>query len=179
MLTIGHKFPHFAGKAVVSDDLQNGFVDLTQDTYAGKWKVYFFWPKDFTFICPTEIGAFAKMNEDFQDRDAQIIGVSTDNEFVHMEWRRANEHLKDLPFPMYSDITRQLSEQLGILAADEGVCLRATFIVDNEDIIRHVSVNDLSVGRNPAETLRILDALQTDELCPCNWQKGEEVLKVA
>jgi len=179
MLTIGQKFPAFKGQAVVSNDMNSAFVDLDSDSYAGKWKVFFFWPKDFTFVCPTEIAAFGQLNEEFDDRDTQIIGVSTDSEFVHLAWRRDHEDLRDLPFPMYSDITRALSEQLGILSHADGVAFRATFIVDPDGIIRHVSVNDLNVGRNPNETLRILDALQTDELCPCNWKQGDDVLKVA
>ena len=105
--------------------------------------------------------------------------MSTDSEFVHLAWKRDHEDLRDLPFPMLADVKRELSAALGIIHKEEGVDLRATFVVDPEGVIRHVSVNDLSVGRNPQETLRILDALQTDELCPCNWKQGEEVLKVA
>src|SRR3546814_475638 len=133
----------------------------------------------FTFVCPTEIAAFGRLNEEFADRDAQLLGLSIDSEFVHLAWKRDHEDLRDLAIPMLSDVKRELCTALGILDAKEGVALRATFIVDPEGVIRHVSVNDLNVGRNPQETLRILDALQTDELCPCNWQKGEEVLKVA
>jgi peroxiredoxin (alkyl hydroperoxide reductase subunit C) len=141
--------------------------------------VVFFWPKDFTFVCPTEIAAFGKLNREFSDRDAVVYGVSTDSEFVHLAWRQNHADLKGLPFPMLADIKRELSTALGILDKQEGVALRATFIVDPEGVIRFVSVNDLSVGRNPQEVLRVLDALQTDELCPCNWQKGEPVLKAA
>jgi len=111
--------------------------------------------------------------------DAVVYGVSTDSEFVHLAWRQNHADLKALPFAMLADIKRELSQELGILDKGEGVCLRATFIVDPEGIIRFVSVNDLSVGRNPQEVLRVLDALQTDELCPCNWQKGDDVLKAA
>lgn len=179
MLTIGDKFPEYNLKGVVSTDIATAFKDFDKDTDAGKWRVVFFWPKDFTFVCPTEIAAFGKMNEDFADRDAVVYGVSTDSEFVHLAWRKDHDDLRDLPFPMLADIKRELSEDLGILDKNEGVCLRATFIVDPEGIIRFVSVNDLSVGRNPEEVLRVLDALQTDELCPCNWNKGEEVIKVA
>ncbi|WP_439815281.1 peroxiredoxin [Zavarzinia sp. CC-PAN008] len=179
MLTIGDRFPEFSLKAVVSTDLKNAFTTLTDRSDEGKWKVVFFWPKDFTFVCPTEIAAFGKLNEDFNDRDAVVYGVSTDSEFVHLAWRRDHDDLRDLPFPMIADIKRELSAALGILDKAEGVALRATFIVDPEGVIRFVSVNDLSVGRNPAEVLRVLDALQTDELCPCNWQKGEEVLQAA
>ena len=139
----------------------------------------FFWPKDFTFVCPTEIAAFGKLNKAFNERDAVVYGVSTDSEFVHLAWRQNHADLKAPPFAMLADIKRELSQELGILDKAEGVCLRATFIVDPDGIIRFVSVNDLSVGRNPQEVLRVLDALQTDELCPCNWKQGEETLKAA
>jgi peroxiredoxin (alkyl hydroperoxide reductase subunit C) len=179
MLTIGDKFPSFDLTAVVSTDPKTGFKQISDRTDEGKWKVVFFWPKDFTFVCPTEIAAFGKLNREFNDRDAVIYGVSTDSEYVHLAWRQNHGDLKALPFAMLADLKRELSQSLGILDKNEGVCLRATFIVDPEGIIRFVSVNDLSVGRNPQEVLRVLDALQTDELCPCNWQKGEEVLKAA
>jgi lipoyl-dependent peroxiredoxin subunit C len=179
MLTIGDKFPAFQVKAVVRQEPNQQFNDVTQDTYDGKWKVYFFWPKDFTFVCPTEIAAFGKLARDFADRDAQVLGASTDNEYVHLAWRGTHPDLKDLPFPMLSDLKRELSTALGILDKHEGVALRATFIVDPQNIIRFVSVNDLDVGRNPNEVLRVLDALQTDELCPCNWQKGQSTLDAA
>ncbi|MET0404752.1 MAG: peroxiredoxin [Cystobacter sp.] len=176
MLTVGDKIPAFNLKAVVSLEKGKEFKDINQDSYKGKWTVLFFWPKDFTFICPTEIAEFGKRDKDFQDRNAQILGVSTDSEFVHHAWRTHHPDLKGLPFPMVADIKRELSANLGVLHKDEGVALRATFIADPEGIIRHVSVNDLSVGRNVSEVLRTLDAFQTDELCPCNWQKGEETL---
>jgi len=179
MLTIGDKFPSFDLKAVVSSDPKMAFTQLSDKSDAGKWKVVFFWPKDFTFVCPTEIAAFGKLKGAFKERDTVVYGVSTDSEFVHLAWRQSHADLKTLPFPMLADLKRDLATQLGILDRSEGVCLRATFIVDPEGIIRFVSVNDLSVGRNPQEVLRVLDALQTDELCPCNWQKGEEVLKAA
>ena len=179
MLTIGDKFPSFDLKAVVSTDPKTAFKDISDKSDAAKWKVVFFWPKDFTFVCPTEIAAFGKLNREFNDRDAVLYGASTDSEFVHLAWRQNHADLKALPFPMLADLKRELSQSLGILDKAEGVCLRATFIVDPEGVIRFVSVNDLSVGRNPQEVLRVLDALQTDELCPCNWQKGDDVLKAA
>jgi alkyl hydroperoxide reductase subunit AhpC len=179
MLTVGDRIPAFNLQAVVSTEQDKAFTRIDNQSNAGKWKVIFFWPKDFTFVCPTEIAAFGKLNGDFNDRDAVIYGVSTDSEFVHLAWRRTHPDLKDLPFPMLADIKRELSQAFGILDKQEGVALRATFIVDPEGVIRFVSVNDLSVGRNPQEVLRVLDALQTDELCPCNWQKGEEFLKAA
>jgi peroxiredoxin (alkyl hydroperoxide reductase subunit C) len=179
MLTIGDTFPSFDLKAVVSTDPKKAFTQVNDKSDEGKWKIVFFWPKDFTFVCPTEIAAFGKLTGDFEDRDAVVYGVSTDSEFVHLAWRQNHADLKDLPFAMLADIKRELSAALGILDKQEGVALRATFIVDPEGVIRFVSVNDLSVGRNPQEVLRVLDALQTDELCPCNWQKGEPVLKAA
>ena len=179
MLTIGDKFPTFGLKAVVSTDPRTAFTEISDKSDEGKWKIVFFWPKDFTFVCPTEIAAFGKLNGEFNDRDAVVYGVSTDSEFVHLAWRQNHADLKDLPFAMLADIKRELSSALSILDKQEGVALRATFIVDPEGVIRFVSVNDLSVGRNPQEVLRVLDALQTDELCPCNWQKGDDVLKAA
>ncbi len=179
MLTIGDKFPDFSVQGVVSTNPATAFKDFTQASDAGKWKLVFFWPKDFTFVCPTEIAGFGKLNADFADRDTVIYGVSTDSEFVHLAWRNNHADLKDLPFPMLADTNRRLSTALGILDAEAGVAKRATFLVDPEGIIRFVYVTDMSVGRNPAEVLRVLDALQTDELCPCNWNKGEEVLKPA
>jgi peroxiredoxin (alkyl hydroperoxide reductase subunit C) len=179
MLTIGDKFPAFDLQAVVSIDPAKAFTRIGSETDKGKWKIVFFWPKDFTFVCPTEIAAFGKLAREFKDRDAVVYGASTDSEFVHLAWRNDHKDLHDLQIPMLSDLKRELSQALGVLHRDEGVALRATFVVDPDNIIRHVSVNDLNVGRNPQETLRILDGLQTDELCPCNWQKGEEVLKVA
>jgi len=179
MLTIGDKFPDFSVQGVVSTNPVNAFQDFTQDSDKGKWKLVFFWPKDFTFVCPTEIAAFGKKNRDFLDRDTQVLGVSTDNEFVHVAWRKSHPDLKDLPFPMLSDIRHDLSNALGIIHPTEGVAMRATFIVDPENVIRFVAVTDLDVGRNVDDVLRVLDALQTDELCPCNWQKGEPTLQVA
>ena len=178
MLTVGEKFPVFSVTATVSTDKNKAFETITDESYAGKWKVFFFWPKDFTFVCPTEIAAFGKINNEFQDRDTQVLGGSVDSEFVHLAWRDNHEDLRNLPFPMLADVKRDLTEQLGILDPEAGVAQRATFIVDPEGIIRFVYVTDLSVGRNPQEVLRVLDALQTDELCPCNWQKGEETLTV-
>ena len=179
MLTIGDRLPSFKLQAVVSTERGKEFAEITDRSHPGQWRVLFFWPKDFTFVCPTEIAAFGKLNGEFNDRDAVVYGVSTDSEFVHLAWRQNHADLKSLPFAMLADIKRELSSALGILDKNEGVALRATFIVDPEGIIRFVSVNDLSVGRNPQEVLRVLDALQTDELCPCNWQKGDEVLKAA
>ncbi|MBW4028593.1 peroxiredoxin [Acidipila rosea] len=176
MLGVGEKFPVYSVTATVSRDKNKAFEEITNESYPGKWKLYFFWPKDFTFVCPTEIAAFGKLNSEFEARDTQVLGGSVDSEFVHLAWRNNHDDLKELPFPMLADVKRDLCEQLGILDPNAGVAQRATYIVDPEGIIRFVYVTDLSVGRNPQEVLRVLDALQTDELCPCNWQKGEETI---
>jgi peroxiredoxin (alkyl hydroperoxide reductase subunit C) len=179
MLTVGDRFPEFRLQAVVSTEAGKEFREIGQASHPGKWKVVFLWPMDFTFVCPTEIAEFGRRNADFADRDTQVLGASTDTHFVHLAWRRDHPDLKHLPFPMLADTKRELSTALGVLHKQDGVPLRATFIVDPEGTIRHVSVNDLSVGRSVDEVLRVLDALQTDELCPCNWKKGDPTLVVA
>jgi peroxiredoxin (alkyl hydroperoxide reductase subunit C) len=179
MLTIGDRFPSYNLKAVVGLDRGKEFADLTSESHPGKWRVVFFWPKDFTFVCPTEIASFAKRNGDFADRDAQVLGVSVDSEYVHLAWRKDHPDLRELPFPMLADIKRELTGALGILHRTDGVAMRATYIVDPDNVIRFVSVTDMNVGRNVEEVLRVLDALQTDELCPCNWQKGQPTLEAA
>jgi alkyl hydroperoxide reductase subunit AhpC len=178
-LTVGDKFPSFTlpvQQGVAA--LPNGETIDTGDTN-GKWKVVFFWPKDFTFICPTEIIGYGELKGDFEDRDAVLIGASTDTDFVHFAWRKSDERLAACDFPWIADNQKKLANALGIVDAEAGVAYRATFIVDPHNVIQHVTVNGLNQGRNPAEAIRMLDALQTDELCPCNWQAGEEVLKPA
>jgi alkyl hydroperoxide reductase subunit AhpC len=177
MLTVGDKLPVFNLQAVVGLEKGKEFKELTQASYPKKWLVLFFWPMDFTFICPTEIAEFGRRSKDFADRDAQVLGASTDTHFVHLAWRNNHADLKGLPYPMLADTKRELASALGILHKGEGVALRATFIVDPEGIIRWASVNDLSVGRSVPEVLRVLDGLQSGELCPCNWEKGKPTLK--
>jgi peroxiredoxin (alkyl hydroperoxide reductase subunit C) len=179
MLTVGDRLPAFNVPVQQGTGALPAGERLTDRDFAGKWKILFFWPKDFTFVCPTEIVGYADLKQDFEDRDAVLIGGSTDTDFVHFAWRRSDDRLAKADFPWIADNKKELSTALGILHEAEGVPLRATFIVDPENIIQHVTVNGLNVGRNPQETLRVLDALQTDELCPCNWQAGEDVLKVA
>jgi peroxiredoxin (alkyl hydroperoxide reductase subunit C) len=179
MLTVGEKFPGFRLQAAVSLDAGKEFQELTEASFPGRWKVVFLWPMDFTFVCPTEIAEFGRRERDFRDRGAQVLGASTDTHYVHLNWRKHHPDLRDLPFPMLADTKRELSSALGVLHKEDGVALRATFIVDPEGVIRHASVNDLSVGRNVDEVLRILDALQTGELCPCNWKSGDRTLDAA
>ncbi len=174
---IGEIFPEFKMPAVVSLEKGKEFKEISHNDMKGKWSVVFFWPLDFTFVCPTEIAEFNKEYNHFRDREAEVFGVSTDSQFVHLAWRNNHADLKGLRFPMLADNKKELSEALGILHKTDKVPLRATFIVDPEGVIRHVSVYDLNVGRSVKEVLRTLDALQTDELCPCNWEKGQNTLK--
>lgn len=173
MLRVRDRLPDFSLKAVVTSNPDDAFIEINSKTYPGKWLILFAWPKDFTFVCPTEIAAFSQMNSEFQDRDAQVLGFSVDSEYVHLAWRQQHEDLKDIQFPMLSDLKRELSYQCGILDPIEGIAQRATFIVDPDQIVRFSMMTDLNIGRNPKEVLRILDALQTGGRCPCDWQPGD------
>ena len=180
-ISVGDKFPEFNltavdGKPFDDITIDNVFVDINNESSKGKWMTIFFYPKDFTFVCPTEIAAFGELNEEFADRDTVLYTASTDSEFTHWAWRKHQDELRELPIPMLADIKRELTSALGILDQEAGVAQRAVFIVDPEGIVRFSMVTDLSVGRNPKEVLRVLDALQTDELCPCNWSKGDETI---
>lgn len=180
ILSLGQNFPAFEKPSVVSTGDNPFFTLKSEELFNGeKWTVMFWWPKDFTFVCPTEIAAFNNRYLDFVDRDTQLIGASTDTEFVHLAWRKNHEDLKNLQFPMLADTNKALAEQLGILDDAEKVAYRATFVIDPHGVVRWVSVYDMSVGRSVDEVIRVLDALQTDELCPCNWKKGEETLSNA
>ncbi len=176
MLTVGDRLPDFRLTAVVSLEKGREFREITRVSYPGKWLVIFFWPMDFTFICPTEIADFGKRINDFEDRDVQVLGVSTDTHYVHLAWRTANPELRNLSYPMLADTKRELATAFGILHGS-GVALRATFVIDPEGSIRWVNVNDLSVGRNTGEVIRVLDGLQSGELCPCNWEKGQAFIR--
>ncbi len=182
MLTVGDKLPAFSVTGVKPGAMEAGdegaFETITEASFEGKWKIIYFYPKDFTFVCPTEIVEFAKLNDEFEDRDCVVMGGSTDNEFCKLAWRRAHPDLARLNHWSFADTTGSLVDALGV-RSEEGVALRATFVVDPHNTIQHVSVNNLNVGRNPAETLRIIDALQTDELCPCNRPVSGETLKAA
>ena len=176
MLTIGQKFPEFEKTAVVSLDAGKEFDTVSNKDIDGKWSVVFWWPKDFTFVCPTEITAFNDHFEDFKKLDANLIGASTDSEYVHLAWRNDHAGLKKLKFPMLADTSKSLAEDLGILEENEKIAYRATFIIDDKGIIRWVSVNDLAIGRNVPEVLRVLEALQTGQLTPCDWEPGQATL---
>ena len=176
MLTIGDKFPSYSLTACVSLEDGKEFQTITDSSYTGMWKVVFFWPLDFTFVCPTEIIEFGNKNGEFKKLSCQVLGCSTDSHYSHLAWRRDHKGLNKLPFPMLADLKRGLSKDLGILHKDEGICLRATYTVDPAGTIRWVAVNDLNVGRNVDEVIRVLEALQTEKLTPCGWTPGEQTL---
>jgi peroxiredoxin (alkyl hydroperoxide reductase subunit C) len=181
MKTVSDKIESFAviGVKPGALDIDGAFETITENSFEGKWKVIVFYPKDFTFVCPTEIVAYDKLNSDFADRDAVLLIGSTDNEFCKIAWKNAHEDLKKTSSWMFADVARDdlsLAGQLGIFYGPAGAALRATFIVDPDNVIQHVTVNNLDVGRSPEETLRILDALQTGELCPCSRPIGGDTL---
>lgn len=178
IISVGEKFPNFSLESVVSIEKGKEFQKIDQTILKGKWTVVFFYPLDFTFVCPTELAEFNKELKNFRDREAQVLSASCDSHFSHLAWRNSHADLKGLQYPMLADYKKELSSTLGILHVTDQVPLRATFIVDPDGIIRWVNVNDLNVGRNVKEVLRVLDALQTDELCPCNWEKGKDTIHV-
>ncbi len=184
MLGVGQTLPEFKIAGVKpkfmkhEENGESAFEDITRDSFKGKWKIIFFYPKDFTFVCPTEIAEFARLNGEFEDRDAVVMGGSTDNEFTKLAWRREHPDLKELGIWQFADTSGSLVDSLGI-RDEEGVAQRATFVVDPHNVIQHVYVTSMNVGRNPQDTLRVLDALQTDELCPCNRAVGGETLQPA
>ena len=184
MKTVGDQVTKFAVTGV--NPGKDDFFTITEESFADKWKVVVYYPKDFTFVCPTEIVAYDRLFSDFADRDAVLLTGSTDNEFCKLAWQRSHEDLSKIKHIQFADTARHqpgeergsvsLIEQLGVFYAPAGAALRATFIVDPENVIQHVTVNNLNVGRSPEETLRVLDALQTGEKCACNRAVGGETL---
>jgi len=185
MIGVGEKLPTFKIVGVKpgfnkhEENGQSAFEDVTNDSFKGKWKVIFFYPKDFTFVCPTEIAEFARLGKEFEARDAVVLGGSTDNEHSKLGWRREHPDLNKLPIWQFADNGGRFARDLGVLDEENGVALRATFIVDPHNVVQQITVNGLNVGRNPQDTLRVLDGLQTDELCACNRPVGVETLKPA
>ena len=143
--------------------------------HRGKWIVLFFYPRDFTFICPTEIVAFGELEADFKAEEAVVIGASTDSYFSHKAWFESDARLLGVSYPVLADTSHQLSKGFDVLL-DDGASLRGTFIIDPQGGLRHMTVNDLEVGRNVQETLRVLQALRSGELCPAAWKLGESTL---
>ncbi len=178
---IQQEAPAFAAQAVMPDGT---FKELTLSEYKGKYVVLFFYPLDFTFVCPTEIIAFSDRVEEFKERGAEIIGVSVDSHFSHLAWRntpRKKGGIGDVQYPLVSDLDKSISCNYGVLLEKPGIAFRGLFLIDKEGILRHITVNDLPIGRNVDEALRVIDALQfheeNGEVCPANWQKGKDGMK--
>lgn len=168
---IGRQAPDFTAQAYT----ENGEMkDITLSDYRGKWTVLFFYPLDFTFVCPTEIQAFSEKIDEFNKLGAQIIGCSVDSVFSHQAWSQGD--LGQMKYPIVSDINHRISRDYGVLMEDKGISLRGLFIIDPDGVLRSFTVNDLSVGRNVDEVLRVLQAFQTGELCPVGWKPGEKTL---
>ena len=183
LLTIDDEFPEFSLTAlrggnlhdIDADNPEDYFETIDNNSYNDKWRVIFFYPKDFTFVCPTEIKAFGDLNDEFFDRDCQVLGVSIDSEYSHFQWRATNDKLLEIPFPMLADIKHELVQATGVENAD-GVADRVTFIVNPENKIQYVSATPDSVGRSVEEVLRVLDALQTAGPCGCDWKKNDPTI---
>lgn len=174
---VGKQAPDFSMEMVSGDGETFGRVSL-QD-YAGKWLVLFFYPLDFTFVCPTEITALSDAFELFDDLDTAVLGVSTDSKFSHRAWIRTSKDdngLGQLNFPLASDITKQVARDYGILIEEEGIALRGLYIIDPAGELKYQVVNHNDVGRSVDETLRVLQALQSGGLCPANWKPGDKQL---
>lgn len=169
MVQVGQPAPEFEAEAVSGDQ----FTSVKLSDYRGKWLVLFFWPLDFTFVCPTEVTAFSRRLEEFRELGAEIVGASIDSKYTHLAWK---EKIGEIRYPMASDITKEISSSYGVLREAEGISLRGLFVIDPEGVLRYEVVHDLSVGRNVDEVLRVIRALQTGELCPINWEEGMETL---
>ncbi len=172
--------PDFRAQAVLAD---NSFEEISLSSYRGQYVLLFFYPLDFTFVCPSEIIAFDKAVTQFEDRNTAVIGVSVDSHFTHLAWKNTPPDqggIGPVRFPLVADLSKKIATDYGVLFNDE-VALRGLFIIDKEGIVRHALVNDLPLGRSVDEALRVLDALQFTEeygeVCPANWHKGEEAMK--
>jgi len=167
---IGKKAPEFNLEGVFGGK----YKTYSLKDYKNKWLVIFFYPLDFTFVCPTEIKEFSKRAKDFKDANCEIVGVSVDSKESHKAW--IERDLGKLAFPLLSDFHRDMSNNYGVLKSDEGVAYRGTFVIDTKGIIRHITISDNDVGRSVSETIRVVRALQTGKLCPVEWQTGQKTL---
>jgi len=169
---VGRQAPDFKFNAVTGNG--EDFVEIKLDDYKGKWLVLFFYPLDFTFVCPTEITGYSKQIDKFKELGAEVLGVSVDSEHSHKAW--INSSLGQINFPLASDMTKKVSDDYGVLIEEEGIALRGLFIINPEGVLQYSVVHDLNVGRSVDETLRVLQALQTGGLCPMDWEAGEDLL---
>lgn len=179
-VNVGQKVENFKGTAVIGQE----FKEISLDDYKGKYVVVFFYPLDFTFVCPTEILKFNELYSEFKNRNVEVISVSTDSKFSHLAWKNtpvAEGGIGDIQYPMIADFTKQIAAQFGVLVEQSGLALRGTFLIDKAGVLQHATINNLDLGRNIHETLRMVDALQFTEehgeVCPAEWSAGDEALK--
>lgn len=177
---VGQQAPDFTAPAVIDGK----FEQVSLSKYRGQYVLLFFWPLDFTFVCPTEVVAFSNAAPKFAERKTALLGVSVDSQFTHLAWQstpRNQGGLGNIAYPMIADQTHEIARKYGVLLEDKGVALRGLFLIDREGIVRHMVVNDLPLGRNVDEALRMVDALrfveQHGEVCPANWHPGEKTIK--
>lgn len=170
-LQVGQKVPDFSAQALLAD---GSFKDIKLSDYKGKWLVIFFYPLDFTFVCPTEIQSFNKHYAEFKTLGAEVVAASTDSVYSHKAW--VEHGLGKVQFPILGDTNHRVAKSFNVLLSDKGIALRGTFIVDPNGILKSAVVNDLPVGRSVEETLRTLQALQTGKLTGCGWKPGEKTL---
>jgi len=167
---VGRPAPGFKTQAYVDGEIR----DVSLDDYRGRWVCLFFYPLDFTFVCPTELRAFARREKEFAKEDCAILAASVDSVFSHKAW--VERDLQEVKFPMLSDVTRRISSDYGVLLEDQGIALRGTFLIDPEGVLRYAVISDLNLGRSTDETLRVLQAAKTGGLCPADWSVGEPTL---
>ena len=177
---VGNPAPRFKAQAVVNGE----FKTVSLDDYKGKWKVLFFYPLDFTFVCPTEITAFSNATSKFKELGAEVMGASVDSHFSHLAWIKQPRNqggLGNVEFPLLADLNKEIARSYGVLLEEQGIALRGLFIIDNKDIVVHSTINQLSVGRNVDEILRLVEAFQHTakhgEVCPANWSKGSDTMR--
>ena len=177
---VGNKAPAWNADAVVGTDFKN----LSSDDYKGKWKVLFFYPLDFTFVCPTEIVAFSNAVDKFKSLNAEVIACSIDSKFSHLAWTkqpRSEGGLGGVNFPILADTTKKIAQDYGVLLEGAGIALRGLFIIDDNDVVQHSTINNLPVGRNVDEALRLVEAYQFTaqhgEVCPAGWNSGDDSMK--
>jgi alkyl hydroperoxide reductase subunit AhpC len=177
---VGNKAPNFSEEAVIGDS----FKKISLADFKGKWKVLFFYPLDFTFVCPTEITAFSDAASKFRELGAELIACSVDSKFSHLAWTKQSRNeggIGKVEFPIIADINKTVARDYGVLIEDAGIALRGLFIIDDNDVIQHATINNLDAGRSVSETIRVLEAFQFaakhGEVCPANWKKGEDSMK--
>lgn len=175
---VGQEVPDIEVQAYdrTRDGADGQFTNIKLSDFGDKWVCLFFYPLDFSAVCPTELTAFNHALGEFSDREAVLLAASTDSVYSHKGWCDSHDDLKDLKYPMIADSNHRLSEAFGVLDSSKGIAYRGTYLIDPAGVIRWMAVYELGMGRNVEEVLRVLDALQTDKFCPCNWKKGEETL---